>query len=87
MLKVIRKIRILLRQGIAFRSNPETEGNLYQFLRDDAEEDHGLAAYLQQNTNYTSWLIQKEFCTAFSHAILRRIAQVIESKFFKIRVN
>ena len=76
MLKVIRKIRILLRQGLAFRSNPETEGNLYQFLHEDAEDDPGLAAYLKHNTNYTSWLIQREFCSAFSNAILRRIAQV-----------
>jgi hypothetical protein len=83
MIKVIRKIRILLRQGIAFRSNPETEGNLYQFLHDDAEEDPGLAAYLRQNTSYTSWIIQKEFCSAFSHAILRRLATVNYNIIFK----
>jgi hypothetical protein len=75
--KILRRMRILLRQGLPLRSYPESEGNLYQILQDDAEDDPTLAAYLQQDTNFTSWAIQKEFARDLSHMILRQIAEVI----------
>ena len=77
--KILRRIRFLLRQGLAFRGHLESEGNLYQILQDDAEDDPLLATYLQQDTSFISWASQKEFARDLSHMILRSIAKVIKN--------
>ena len=78
LLKIVKRIRYLLRQGLAFRNNPASEGNLYQLLAMDAEDDNELASYLKRDTNFTSWSAQEEFSRDFSHAILRKINKVMK---------
>ena len=70
---IVKKIRFLLKQGLSFRSNPITEGNLYQLL----EDDQAFGLYLKNHTNYSSWSAQQEFSRDFSHAILRRITKKV----------
>ena len=74
---IVKKIRFLLRQGLSFRSNPASEGNLYQLLVDEAEDDPEFGFYLKNHTNYASWSAQQEFSRDFSLTILRKIAQKV----------
>ena len=74
--KILRRIRYLLRQGISFRVSKTSDGNLYQLLQVEAEEDPDFAIYLKNNTNFSSWSAEQEFAKDLSHSILRKIARM-----------
>ena len=77
LLKIIKWVRYLLRQGLAFRSDPASEGNLFQLLKADAEDVPGLATYLKAHTNYSSWRAQQELARDLCHNILRTLAKKV----------
>lgn len=85
LLRILRRFRFLMRQGIPARNHDKEKGNLYQLLKMDAEDDDEFRKYLETHTSYSSWSAQQEFAQDLSHNILRRIAkQVKENAVYSI---
>ena len=80
LLKVISKVRILLRQGIATRGHLEHEGNLMQVLKADAEYDKSMENWLKRKSNYLSHECMAEIKDIFAHTIIRELCFEIREK-------
>ena len=72
LLKVISKVRILLRQGIATRWHLEHEGNLMQVLKADTEYK-SMENWLKRKSNYLSHDCMAEIKDIFAHTIIREL--------------
>ena len=80
LLKVISKVRILLRQGIAARGHLEHEGNLMQVLKADAEYDKSMENWLKRKSNYLSHDCMAEIKDVFAYTIIRQLCFEIREK-------
>lgn len=82
LLKELSTIRCLLRQGLAFRGQTETEGNLQQFLKLRSDDVPKLEWWLQQG-KYLSQEIQNELIQLFGNSVLRLIlVDIQQAEFF-----
>lgn len=77
--RMVRSTKLLLRQGLPFRGNPEKEGNFQQLLQMQADTDNALKSWLARTTNFTSHQCVEEMQTLFSHAILREIVGEVKA--------
>jgi hypothetical protein len=85
LLKVVRSVKFLLRQGLAFRGHINSEGNLQQLLDMQAQDDTNLSAWLKRTTNFLSHQCIEEIQNIFSHTILRDIVDnVKQARIFAI---
>ena len=75
LLKILRNIRYLARQGLAFRGNNEKNSNFHQLLMLKAEEDPALTEWLasHQYTN-TSPCIENEMLQIMALSLMKGIS-------------
>ncbi len=80
LLKIIKSIRFLARQGLALRGHESDEGNLVQVLEDKAEEDDVLKQWLSKPTNhYTSPEMQNEILNIMANTVVRTISSTLHA--------
>ncbi len=77
LIRIIKCVRYLARQGLAFRGHETNDGNLKQLLNMCAETDASLSSWVERHQDYTSPAIQNELLSLFSRNILRSICQDI----------
>ena len=89
LMKVLQATKYLLRQGLAYRGHSERDGNLYQLLKIQTEDDSDLAVWLEKSTNFMSHECIDEIQNMFSHRLLRGIVADIkcQSKIFAVVVD
>ena len=75
---VLQATKYLLRQGLAYRGHSERDGNLYQLLNIQTEDDSDLAAWLDKSTNFMSHECIDEIYNMVSHSLLRGIVADIK---------
>ena len=78
LLKIVQTIRVVARQGIAFRGHESDEGNLNQFLQLRALDDDVLKRWLKSSNHYTSPEIQNEIGKIMANTIIRTIANTVQ---------
>ena len=54
LLKSVKSVKYLLRQGLAFRGHVDDESNFQQLLKMQSETDCDMRSWLQRTTNFTS---------------------------------
>lgn len=78
LLKIVGSMKLLGRQGLAFRGHDNDNGNLHQLLKLRSEDDPGLSQWLQaRHHNYTSPEVQNEILKIMANSIVREIASSI----------
>lgn len=78
LVKIVGSIKYLARQGQALRGHEDENSNLYQLLKDKAEDDVLLAKWLQRpQREYISPQIQNEILSTMSNSIVSGIADTI----------
>lgn len=78
--KIVSSIKYLARQGLALRGHEDENSNLYQLLKDKAEDDVLLDKWLQRSQKeYISPEIQNEILSKMSNSIVRGIADTIRN--------
>ena len=89
LLKQMRSLKYLLRQGLAIRGKEETEGNYNQLLIHRAEDDELLSAWLKsKHSKWTSHEIQDEQMEMMANDVLRRILKLVrEREFYAVIVD
>ena len=80
LIKVVRVVRYLLRQGLVFRGHNEDEGNFMQLLNLMAEDDKAMQLYMCKKTKYVSAQAQNELIEMFGEVIVRKQASDIHKK-------
>ena len=87
-LVIIRAIRFLARQGLAFRGHEQAEGNLIQLLQMQSETNHDITIWLQRKQDKylaPECQIENEILHLMAHSILRKIiATTHENVYFTI---
>lgn len=79
LVKIMKSIRFLARQGLALRGHANDEGNLRQLLQLRTEDDDVLKVWLRKpNNNYTSAEIQNEILNLMANSIVRGIANTVQ---------
>ena len=78
---MIQPTKYLLRQGLSCRGHSESDGNLYQLLKTQSENDTDLAAWLVKTTNFMSHECVEEIQNLFSHKIIRSIVADIKDHY------
>lgn len=80
LLKIIKSVRYLARQGLALRGHESDEGNLVMLLQDKAEDDDVLKQWLSKPTDhYTSPEIQNEILNIMANTVLRTISSTLHA--------
>lgn len=79
LLKIIRAVQFLARQGLALRGHNESEGNFAQLLGYKSEDDPELRKWLSSREDYTSPKVQNEILSLLSHSVVREIVENIRS--------
>ncbi|XP_027882815.1 zinc finger MYM-type protein 1-like isoform X1 [Xiphophorus couchianus] len=78
--KIVSSIKYLVRQGQALRGHDDDDSNLYQLLKNLAEDDALLAKWLlRSQKEYLSPQIQNEILCSMSNSIVSEIADKIRN--------
>ncbi|XP_032413144.1 zinc finger MYM-type protein 1-like [Xiphophorus hellerii] len=78
--KIVSSIKYLVRQGQALRGHDDDDSNLYQLLKNLAEDDALLAKWLlRSQKEYLSPQIQNEILCSMSNSIVSEIADTIRN--------
>ncbi|XP_035985290.1 zinc finger MYM-type protein 1-like isoform X2 [Fundulus heteroclitus] len=78
--KIVSSIKYLARQGQALRGHDDDDSNLYQLLKNLAEDDALLAKWLlRSQKEYLSPQIQNEILCSMSNSIVSEIADTIRN--------
>jgi len=88
LLHIIRALKYLARQGLAFRGDEEWDGNFYQLLLLMSKDCPALAKWLQKRGSYTSHDIQNEIISLIYHSVMRSIlSKISASRFFSLIID
>ena len=79
LLKMVSSIRYLMRQGLAFRGDPEADSNYLQLLKVLGEYDGEMASWLTKTTNFTSHQCTEDIQDEIAHTVLRSIADEVKT--------
>lgn len=78
LLKVVKSVKYLLRQGLPFRGHNDNEGNFQQLLQMQSQHDPALRSWLQRTTNFTSHECIEEIQNIYSHSVIRSIIESVK---------
>lgn len=70
------------KQGLAFRRNPDEEGNFVELLQLRAADSHSLGSWLKKYRSYTSHQVQNEILELISRELLRLVLLDVKAKNF-----
>ncbi|XP_053398113.1 zinc finger MYM-type protein 1-like [Mercenaria mercenaria] len=89
LLKILRSIRFLARQGLALRGHDDNNSNFIQLLKLHGQADDSILTWLEKKTDkFTSGDIQNEILQIMALGILRRVAANIgTNRFYSIMVD
>ena len=83
LLVILRAVRFLARQGLAFRGHEQAEGNLIQLLQMQSETNHDITIWLQRKQDkYLAPECQNEILHLMAHSILRKIITTIHENIY-----